>query len=184
MIAFAPAVTGTRANPTVLTLAGTQLELTAGVTIAGPGADLLQINGGWNGSATTASGSGIFQVDAGTTVAISGLTLTRGDGHASSSGGAISTISNSTATSGGGVVLLGNATLTSMAVLNKTAANIGGGVYAGGTRSVVHSLVFGNTAANQGGGFNYNHSDPPFTLTQQHSHAELRNDGGALYTNV
>jgi hypothetical protein len=57
-----------------ITLSGQELEINKNLTIQGPGANLLAIDGNRQ--------SRVFQVDAGANVTISGLTIEDGDAHA------------------------------------------------------------------------------------------------------
>jgi hypothetical protein len=99
-IGFDPTVFGT---PRTITLGGTQLPVDVDVTISGPGASLLTIDA--NGQ------SRIFQVPAGRTASISGLTLTGANsgsfGGAINNGGKLtlssSILSNNEADEGGGI---------------------------------------------------------------------------------
>ena len=119
-----------------ITLTAGQLELskTEGtLTITGPGAYLLSINGN--------NASRVFQVDTGVTAAIDGLTIT---------GGKVST------GSGGGILNQGNLTLNGDAISDNVAST-GGGIFttavANGSASitVLNSTINANTADFCGG---------------------------------
>ena len=141
-IQFAPTLAGTQAAPSTITLTNGVLNLSKPVTITGPGANLLQING--NAKYL------IFQISSGVTATLSGLTFTNGYGG---SGGAIqnsgtlllsdSTVSSSFASMGGGIYNSGSAALTRIAVLGNIAAT-GGGIYSVGALTLVDCLVSGN----------------------------------------
>jgi hypothetical protein len=128
-----------------------QLTVDRGVTIDGPGANLLTVNAfdpdldGTNDG----DGSRVFLIDDGNSttlidVELIGLTLTGGD--ASSSGGAIFTRENLTIANS---VITGNHTATT------TFASGGGGIYSGNPGAVLtvrNSTLSGNSSANEGGG--------------------------------
>ena len=112
VIQFAPALAGTQAAASTITLTNGVLNLTRSTTIQGPGANLLSISGNYGG---TGSASQVLQIAAGVTANVSGLTLTKGNATGSgnnAAGGAItnqgtlnltdSTISASLAGVGGG----------------------------------------------------------------------------------
>ena len=112
------------ATPQTITLGGTQLELsntTGAETITGPAAGVTVSGGGL---------SRVFQVDAGVTASLSGLTIT--DGNASS---------------GGGLYNLGTATLTDCTVSGNTTTGNGGGIYSNhATITLNYCTISGNTA--------------------------------------
>src|ERR1700690_77188 len=114
--------------PYISTLTGGVLELSSIINFAGPGATQWLITG--NG------GQSVFQVDAGATVAISGLTATAG--NAGNNGG---TITNA------GILILLN-----VAVTNSATAQDGGCIYSTGTLTVVASQISGCSAQGNGGG--------------------------------
>ncbi|HEV3310540.1 MAG TPA: right-handed parallel beta-helix repeat-containing protein, partial [Chloroflexota bacterium] len=87
----------------------------------------------------TISGGGlsrVFQVDAGVTASLSGLTIT--DGYAPPE--------RYTIAAGGGLLNYGTATLTDCTVSGNSAAN-GGGLWNGGTLTLINSTVSGNVAS-------------------------------------
>ncbi len=129
-------------------LAGQTITLTSGellinhnLTIAGPGAGELTVSGN--------HGSRVFEVAAGTHVALSSLT-----------------ISNGLAVGGDGGGILNSGTLTvSGSILSSNSANLqwkghnafggyGGGIYNSGTLTVSGSTLSGNSAGDGGGIFN------------------------------
>jgi hypothetical protein len=167
-----------------------QLEINKNLTIQGPGAGLLAINGG------IIYGSRVFQVDAGATVTISGLTIE--GGHATTvystnsantpvfydgCGGGIldlgtlslydcNVIANHTIPTagtgtggigwkGGGIGNLGRMTVSGCIVTGNSSYSWAGGIYNDGTMTLSGSTVSGNTAASGGGLFN----DAPGKLT-------------------
>jgi predicted outer membrane repeat protein len=128
-IQFASSVTGT------ITLTQGSLPVSSSMTIVGPGANALAIDGSDN------TGDGIIE-DAAASLTISGLTLQNG----TSSLGALST-------EGGGAIeqTAGVMDVSNMAFTNNTggAGNNGGAIYAGGAATTVANSSFtGSTAAN------------------------------------
>lgn len=148
-----------------IVLTGGQLSITQPLTVKGPGAGKILIDGNAN--------ERIFNVDDGTDAkdaafTISGLSLTNGDAD-TGRGGAISSkesltvkgcaIFGNKAESGGGIYVSSNTkvkALISDSVISGNTATVdwGGGLYllAGGGVSVVNSTVTGNTAKLGGGG--------------------------------
>jgi len=114
--------------PFTSTLTGGVLEAGSNINLSGPGAAQLLISG--NGA------SSVFQVDAGATVTISGLTVTAGN----------------SVNDGGGIANAGTLTLSNAAVTNSTTSQNGGGIYNTGTLAVSSSSISGNSAAENGGG--------------------------------
>jgi len=155
-IIFSNVVTGT------ITLTNGELLITNNVTILGPGAGVLAIDGN--------AASSVFHIDNGVTAAISGLTIT--NGSASGGGGILNvhstvTVSNcnisgnSTAGAGGGIYndgVVGSATLTVVAsTLSGNSASVGGGIYNDGyvgsvTLTVIASTFSDNSSGDEGGG--------------------------------
>ena len=95
-------------------------------TITGPAAGVT-IDGG--------ASSRVFQVDAGVTASISGLTITNGSSDI-----------------GGGVLNFGTLTLTDCTVSGSTSSNNGGGIMNTGTLTLDRSTLTNNSAAYVGGG--------------------------------
>jgi len=120
----------------VITLITGELLVNRSVTINGPGADLLAVDGNAAGV--------VFQVMSTGPVTISDLTIK--NGHAGSGGGIFN----------GGV---GTLTIINSALSGNT-ADFGGGVYNGGSLNIVNSTISGNTANTEGAGV-YN----PVTVT-------------------
>ncbi len=118
-IVFDAAVTGT------ILLRSGQLSITNDVSIVGPGTGVLTVSGN--------NASRVFVVNAGVTVAISGLTIVGGDG-----GGG----------DGGGVFNAGTLTV-SASILSGNVAQLGGGIGngSGGTLTVSDSILTGNSGA-------------------------------------
>jgi hypothetical protein len=107
-----------------------ELSSTAGVTIIGPGASSLAVNGGGPGS-----NIGVFTVDSGGMATLYGLTIANG---------------NSVIGSGGGINNEGWLTVMASAVSGNTAVGSSGlsvgGILNGGTLALAGSTISGNTA--------------------------------------
>jgi uncharacterized repeat protein (TIGR01451 family) len=130
----------------VITLAST-LDITKNLTITGPGASVLAVSGN--------SAVQDFNVSAGVTASISGLTIEDGNAGGGCAFGC--------ATSGGGIETAGTLTLTSMVVTDNGAGigciafcgTAGGGIEndAGGILMIDHSTISGNNATGGCSGF-------------------------------
>jgi predicted outer membrane repeat protein len=115
-----------------LALTGGQLNITSGVEIIGPGADLYEIDPNGN--------SRVFKVSSGIDVTLSGLTVTRGEAQ------------SDTSYTGGGIFNLGNLTLENMEIVDNNAAEGGGGLYSNaGSVTIIATTFDGNTATHGGG---------------------------------
>ena len=143
--------------------------ITDGVTIAGPGADLLTVDAGLgpDGSFDAIDGFRLINIDDGNdasqiNVEISGLTLAGGEAR-NDTGGAInnnenllvtdSTISGNSAFGGGGIANYGTLTID-RSTLSGNMAQYGGGVYNIGTATVTNSTLSANETDATGAGFN------------------------------
>jgi CSLREA domain-containing protein len=179
-------------GPATITLGGTQLELTSDVTIIGPGANQLTIDG--NGT------SRIFSVSSVATARISGLTLTDGFVSEEDDGGGVrnhgtltidrSTIFGNVVREGGGGGISNHGTLT---VINSTIrdnlafSSSGGGIqnHFDGTLTVANSTISGNHAALSGGGIWTNDTITLRHVTITNNLADFNNDGegsgGGIY---
>ncbi len=124
VIRFAPNLFGP--NQQQITLADGELSLDRSVSILGPGAGRLAVSGD--------NQSPVFEVAAGASVSISGLTITGGASDQA----------------GGGVVNNGTLTLTDSTVSGNAAA-LGGGVANYGTMTLNDSTVADNTASDCAG---------------------------------
>jgi hypothetical protein len=183
-------VTGT------INLAGPLPDLARNVSIEGPGSDLMTVR------RDTGVDYSIFQVDAGVTVSISGLTISNGNGSDSSgiydlgtltvtgctisgnmgdgittSLGTLLTVTNSTMSNntGAGIICNGIAMVTNCTI----SGNMRGGIYSGGTLTVSSSTIAGNSGLNGGGIFN------AATLTVSNSTIAGNSatvHGGGIYT--
>ena len=123
-------VTGT------INLASALPAIAQSVTITGPGAPQLTVRRDTGGNYR------IFQVNAGSTVTISGLTITNGHD-----------------VFGGGINNAGNLAINECAIIANTASGMGGGINgggvnnSGGTLTINRSTISGNTAGDGGGLF-------------------------------
>ncbi|MBM3972376.1 MAG: hypothetical protein FJ302_21330, partial [Planctomycetes bacterium] len=133
-----------------ITLGGTHLLISSSLTINGLG---VRISGN--------NQSRIFQVDAGTTVTLSGLTLNEGNGGPEGGGirnSGTLTISNSTISGndadlfGGGIRNFGTLTISNSTISGNTAGDEGGGIRNSGTLTISNSTISGNSADFDGGG--------------------------------
>ncbi len=121
------------AVPETILLGGTELEIVGNVTVDGPGADLLTVDGN--------SASRVFRVpgtDPDDEIVIRSLTIRNGSDN-----------------DGGGVLLEdGTLTLENCNLVENVAGDSGGGVYVTtGVLNLVDSYVFDNDAGDFGGGF-------------------------------
>ena len=142
----------------VINLTSGELLVSHSVTIIGPSADVLAVDGNMI--------SRVFRTPvSGKTITISGFMIR--NGHAGNAGGGIDnenndtlvitncTISGNTAGLGGGMFNGGPLTIGSTTVSGNSAAN-GGGIYnsGGGMATITNSTVSGNSAGEGGGIFN------------------------------
>jgi len=140
----------------VITIAGANgpLMVGANMTITGPGAALLAIDGG---------GVTVFRVNSGVTATIGGLTIQHGnasgaDGGGIANGGTL-TVTNSTLSSnmagggkGGGIANDGTLAVTNSTLSgNRTDGGDGGGIFNSGTLTVTNSTLRSNGAVSGGG---------------------------------
>lgn len=174
VIAFA--ATGT------IVLAGGELSIADDLTVQGPGAGRLAIDG--NGSSRVLAISGT-----GTDVTISGLTIRNGAVTGANGGGIYvaagntlalvdSTVSgNRTSGNGGGIAAAGALTLSGTTVSGNAAGPFGGGI-AGNVVVLTNSTISGNTAATRGGGVVFNTAA---TLTNVTVSGNTAGAGGGLH---
>lgn len=173
-ITFATGLTGT------ITLTS-YLVLDKNLTITGPGAASLSVNG--NNTATS-----VFIVYAEDTVSISGLTMTGGTG---SSGAGVDNAGVLTLTecvvtgndsqdrNGGGIINSGTLTISQSTISNNNSNRDGGGIYNdSGVVTITGSTVSGNQATNGGGGI-YNHRGT-LVITETTISGNSADDGGGL----
>jgi hypothetical protein len=161
-ITFDPAVFGT--TPQTITLIHGELTLsnTATITIVGPGAELLTVNGGGE--------SRVFDIEGGS-AALEGLTI--------SGGNAASVFINS----GGGIRDNGGTlTLADCTVSGNSAAGQGGGLQEyGGTLSLTDCTVSGNSAPDGGGGLCESNGTLSLTDCTVSGNSAPTRGGGGLY---
>jgi hypothetical protein len=141
---------------TTITLTSGELDLNKNLTIQGPGAGLLAVNGDRKGV--------VFQVEA--QVALSGLTITGGGSVANSLGGGIEnsgtlTVSDCTITQngtpnggGGGIENSGTLTVSDCTISQNGTNNGGGGIGNSGTLTVSDCTITQNVADSGGGIYN------------------------------
>ena len=129
-------------SPQTITLGGTQLVINFSFSITGPGSSLLTVGGN--------NLSRIFQINAGSTVSISGMKITGGNPGLGGNGGAIR---NS-----------GSLNLTDVDVNGNTADQNGGGIYSTSNLTLLNSVVRNNNAAKNKGGGIY-HGNGTLTIT-------------------
>jgi hypothetical protein len=155
-------------NPSVITVL-TPLTFVSNVTIVGPGASRLAIDGG--------AGVVVFIVNGGGTVAITGLT-----------------IQNGSQLLGGGIFNAGALTLTNVFVKNNE-GQLGGGIFNSGTLTLFSSDVFLNKArlgaVHRGGGIYNLHGTVMLTNTTVENNVvtpfagpNTNNDGGGIYNDA
>jgi CSLREA domain-containing protein len=138
-IVFAPALT--TGGPAAITLSSALPALSSDVSIAGSGANLLTIQ---RSSVVGTPDFRIFTISSGTTVFISGLTITNGNAVGAQS-----------ASTGGGILNAAGTLVINNCVITANNAISGGGIYngagnTGGTLTINNSTVSSNT----GGGLN------------------------------
>jgi CSLREA domain-containing protein len=146
LIAFAPALTS--GGPATVTLLTALADLSSDMTIAGPGADLLNVQ---RSSAGGTAAFRIFRVNSGANVIILGMTITNGltaDGTSPIFIGA----------PGGGILNLGTLTLTNDTIHGNQTGNglvsggSGAGIYNAGTLTLSNSTISGNQTGTGGNG--------------------------------
>ena len=147
-VTFAPGLTGT-----IVLASEIPITDTAGVTID---ATALPAGLTLSGGNTTRH----FQVQAGKTLTLRGLTLTggrvTGEGGAVYNAGTLNldrcTFSGNASTSNGGAIAsIGTLSLTNCTLSGNSASGTGGGIFNNGTSTVLFSTISGNTAVEGGG---------------------------------
>jgi hypothetical protein len=137
----------------VISLTTGELLVSKSVTINGPGADILAIDGNMI--------SQVFVTGTATTVTISGFTIRNGQGNF-----------------GGGIFNVGAATLTiSNSTLTGNTGAFGGGSFNSGTLNIVNSTISSNTAG-EGAGI-YNAGGSNLTISNSTISGNAASDGGA-----
>jgi CSLREA domain-containing protein len=167
------------------------------ITINGPGADVLSIDG-----QTT---DRIFRIDSGFNVNISALGIGNGYTDSSEGGGGIlnfgtltltdSTVAQNKGSRGGGINNEGTLTLRNSIIANNEATRAGGGIRNTGTLTLVNTLVLLNFADKNGGGIHNDNSEGSTnpialivnsTIAVNVADADDLNgdgDGGGIYNN-
>ncbi len=115
-------------NPSTITLTGGKLTISQNLTITGPGAAQLAIDGN--------KASQVFSINLGVTASISGLTIQNGEIPGA----------------GGGIANSGSLTLTGCTVSHNVGGNEGGAIYNAGSLTVTDSSVSDNPNAYVDGG--------------------------------
>ena len=142
---------GVFATAQTITLSGTQLSLTEDMTITGSAAGVT-VDGN--------DSSRVFDVSAGVTASLDGLTITGGNAVGSVGGGirnsgslsvTASTIAGNTADVGGGIRNFGSLSVTASTIAGNTASSGGGIRNESGILTVTASTIAGNTASTGGG---------------------------------
>src|SRR5215207_7135474 len=134
-----------------------QLIIGKSLTILGPGAHRIAVNG--------QNLSRVFRINAGPGVAIFDLTITRGNAGADDGGGIFvdqggrltlvgTVVTGNSADKGGGIAARGPLTLVGSTVASNTASGVGGGILTNSDWTVRRSTISGNSGA-QGGGIDY-----------------------------
>ncbi|MGI8857394.1 MAG: choice-of-anchor Q domain-containing protein [Thermomicrobiales bacterium] len=175
-IAFKSGLTG------AITLVNGALTLATSVTITGPGAAILAVDGN--------SASQVFVVNSSVTATISGLTMQHGNAGAASGGGivndgtltlnAVAVSHNTAPTAGIGNTANGTLRLTGSTVIANTATGDAGGIgNSGGTVTLVNSTISGNTAGGSGVGGGINNSGT-LTLTNSTISGNTASNGGGV----
>jgi hypothetical protein len=195
LIDFDPALAGG-----TIRLSSGQLLINKDLVIAGPGSGSLTISG--------LNRSRVFDLTGGTSVGISGLTITNGYSRASATdpgfGGAIEDpgtlvlsdvafVNNTSATGGGAIDAFGSAadTLTVSNCLfqgNRTLSGFGGGIGTTDTLTVTASAFTDNTAPGGGGAIDYFVPNAPITtkalsVSGTTFTGNQGANGGAIYAN-
>ena len=184
------------ASAVTVTLTSDELLINKNLTINGPGASLLTVQ---RSAAQGAAEFRIFEVAAGKTVNLSGMTVSNGKTSTGGGGlfnnsGTVSVagvvISNNSAIQGGGVFSQGALTVTSSTFSGNSTFGIGGtggGLFNGGTLSVTNS-TFTNGSAGRGGGlFNNGGTGSVTGSTFSNNTAADSNtvaEGGGIYNNA
>jgi hypothetical protein len=178
-ITFDPAIFATAQTITLtsqLKLSGTP----GPITIDGPGANLVSINGN--------HADRVFQINVETTATISGLTIT--GGLSTGQGGGVLTLGTTTLTNvtingntaayGGGLLSDGTLVLDNCTISGNHATIEGGGVWLDGTATISGSTITGNTSADIGGGLNNRGATLTLTATTVSGNS-AQTMGGGVY---
>ena len=162
-----------------------QLRIDHGLTIQGPGADLLAVSGGGEG------GCRVFYIAAAESVDISGISIVSGDATASDYGGGIYNASNkltvenvtftgNSASAGGGMYNYSNSpTVIDCTFTGNSATHGGAGMYNEYAYPTVTSCTFFENNADYGAGM-YNNTSSP-TVTSCTFFENSASAGGGMY---
>ncbi len=135
-----------------LTTGGT-LDIGNNMSIVGPGANLLSIDGG--------NAVEVFNIASGSTVAISGVTITNGS-----------------SSDGGGIYNAGTLTVTNSAFTSNSSSYAGGAIENGGTLTVANSTFSGNSSSYAGGAIDSDHGTTLTVANSTFSANTTANSGG------
>jgi len=180
-------------NGQTITLTSGELLVNKNLTITGPGANQLAINGN--------AASRVFNISSGITVTIFGLTITNGNAGFGFGGGIYNqgtltitncTLSGNSATTGfGGGIANGGIAGASMRITNSTlsgnsAGLVGGGIYISyySTLIVLNSTLSGNSAASDGGGIYNNYYTTLAIFNSTLSGNSATYNGGSIYNRL
>jgi hypothetical protein len=185
-IGFAPALYAT--GPAKISLIRGELRVNSSLSIYGPGADLMTIDGSRNNPTSVAGdGANVFEINNNATnnVTISGLTISGAD---SANGGGINsfanlTVSGCTITNNfgglGGGIQNSNGTLTvSFCLISNNTGGDGGGIYNSATLIVDSSTISGNIIDDEGGGIR---NTGNMTVTNSTISGNTAEDGAGIH---
>jgi hypothetical protein len=158
-------------------------DLSANVTITGPGASTLTVDGGGSGSNFS-----VLTVDSSVAATVTGLTIAGGQSNHSSGGiknSGMLTLTDSTVSgnsslygAGGGIGNYGSLTLTDSTVSgNSDVVSPGGGIVNFATLTLADSTVSGNSSGGYGGGIN-NRGDLTLTDSTISGNRAVQRGGG------
>jgi uncharacterized repeat protein (TIGR01451 family) len=185
-ISFDPTIFNPAGGPYTITLTSGALSISKSLTITGIGANLLTVRRD-NAAATQFR---IFTISSGT-VAISGLTVSNGNGGINNNGNLTLTgvvVSGNTDVSGGGIRnFFGTLTLLNSTISGNNSAT-GGGLYNDhSTVTVTNSTISGNTAtgsaSSRGGGI-YNTIFTDLTINASTISDNASINGGGIYNDA
>jgi len=162
-ITFAPSLNGQTITLDCTDAGFGALVLAQNVTIAGPGAGNLAING--SGKCQ------IFQVNSGVTATISGVTIENGSAAGDQ---------NSPAGQGGGIYNAGTLTINNCAFANNFGEYGGAIAYQGGALTVSGSVFSGNTANGGGGAIYAGFGNPTTTVINSTFSGNSAQYGGGI----
>jgi hypothetical protein len=179
-ITFDPSLTAS--GPATIALGGSALILddTSGtLTIQGPGANLLTVNG--------ESLSSVFSVSSGTGAQIEDLSAINGDGSGIINAGTLtlisSTISGSVTTgNGGGIYSAGLLSISDTTISGNSGVD-GGGIDNYGSLFITNSTISGNSASGLGGGIANDSSGAVETIFDSTIAENVAGSGGGIQTN-